>query len=668
MASPRPGTSASAQKSLAGKSPAVKTPASFHGHTHATSVTSHPSSTPMGAAAFQDELLNLNSPAAALMNSIAPTGMTPTPDGQNGLGMSTPLDSARGTKNPSSGGPGEERRRRLQQVADTLRTKVVGRGITREDVERVARLEGFEALWDEDNLTIAGDIVELDIHFHPLIKDRVLDLVLKFNPAEGEPQVQQEATGILKPQLAALTSTDDQTVRDDLHDFADNLQYLARMDRIGTTPSSFDMVGGLYKAFTDIWAEEKKRLTWRNDLQHACQGTVGRPRFDRSPRLGMTTDFWQDKHGLILSNEDAGPGNDFSSISMRGRSVYTGRVLFKSGSPSTTAPTQWLSESIIMDGDSSEQVSESSETRLRPAWHGSTIGLANGASNTDGDQMNIDSKHTSTPKLVDAHFVYDLASDLLVPMSAIMQLNSEIHMVNIDQTKGVTYQQALQQERKLTANSNTAATIDAKWTRRLAQFLPEGKVDYHLHSYALYSADSVSELWCYPISSLHFNHPRHFVTFLPLARQSAVIWALLRSLVVQPGALVEGREEAPSPKHKIVRRSNKKATNGTVKDRPVPAVGTLPIDVSLDLLSDASKATFSVLAPLQGQSENLGASRFMQLTFGVGLNGIIKVDTVAGLPDITNLQDKLGHMLSTAEDIGVVVQWVIEQTQQTSTS
>ena len=545
---------------------------------------------------------------------------------------------------------------------------MVGRGITREDVERVARLEGFEALWDEDNLTIAGDIVELDIHFHPLMKDRVLDLVLKFNPAEGEPQVQQEATGILKPQLAALTSTDDQTVRDDLHDFADNLQYLARMDRIGTTPSSFDMVGGLYNAFTDIWTEEKKRLTWRNDLQHACKGTVGRPRFDRSPRLGMTVDFWQDKHSLTVPNEDAGPGNDSSSIPKRRRSACTGRVLFKSGSPSTAAPERWLSESIITYGDSSEQVSESSETSLRPAWHGSTTGLVNGASSTDEDQMNIDSKHNSTPNLLDAHFVYDLISDLLVPMSAIMQLNSEIHMVDIDQTKGVTYQQALQKERDLLANRDTTATTETKWTRRLARFSPEGKIDYHLHSYALYSADSVSELWCYPISRLHFNHPRHFVTFLPLARQSAVIWALLRSLVVQPGASLERREEAPSPKHKIVKRSNKKATHGTVKDRSISNVGTLPVDVSLDLLSDPSKATFSILAPLQGQSENLGASRFIQLTFHVGLNGIIEVETVAGLPDVAILQDKLGHMLSTTEDIGVVVQWMIEQTQQTSKS
>ena len=619
----------------------------------------------MGAAAIQDELLNLNSPAAALMNSIAPTGMTPTPDGQIGLGMSTPAGSARGNKLHSVGGPGEERRHRLQQIADTLRTKVVGRGITRGDVERVARLEGFEALWDEDNLTIAGDIVELDIHFHTLIKERVHDLILKFNPPEGEPQVQEEATSILKPQLGLLTSADDQTVRDNLHDFADNLQYLARMDRIGTTPSSFDMVGGLYKAFTDIWAEEKKRLTWRNELQHVCKGVVGRPRFDRSPRLGMTVDFWQDKHGLMVSNKDARPGSDSNSTPMRDRSAYTGRILFKSGSPSTAVPEQWLSKSIIMDGDSSEQVAESSENKLRPAWYGSTTGLANGASNGDGDQMNIDAKHSSMAKLLDAHFIYDLTFDLLVPMNAIMQLNSEIPMVDIDQAKGVTYQQALQKERDLSADGNTTATIETKWIRRLAQSSPEGKVDYHLQSYALYSADSVSELWCYPIARLHFNHPRQFVTFLPLARQSAVIWALLRSLIVQPSAPVKKREEKLSPKPKIIRRSNKKAITGAVNDQSATDVATLPIDVSLDLLSNSDKATLSVLAPLQGQSENAGASRFIQLTFHVCLNGTIEVETAAGLPEITKLKDKLGHMLSITEDIGVVVQWMIEQTQQT---
>jgi hypothetical protein len=178
MASPRPGTSSAAHKSLAYKSPAVKTPASAHGHAHNLSVSSQPSSTPLGPAAAHDGLMNLDSPAMALMNSIPPTGLTPLASAQNGLGITTQPQVIPTREPEPVRSPEADKLFRLQQVVDMLKTRMVGRGITRESVERIVRVHGFEALWDDDILTVAGTIVELENTFHSLSRDTVTDLCL----------------------------------------------------------------------------------------------------------------------------------------------------------------------------------------------------------------------------------------------------------------------------------------------------------------------------------------------------------------------------------------------------------------------------------------------------------------------------------------------------------
>ena len=215
-ASPRPGTTTAAQRSLAFKSPAGKTPASAHSHAHNVSGSSNPSSTPVGQNAIRDELLNLDSPAAALINSIA--------SGQDGLGISTTPQAGLPREGQHASNPESERILRLQQVVNSLKTNMVGRGITREAVERVARVHGFEALWDEDNLTIAGNMVELEINFDSLLRDQVTDLILKLNTADGESHVQQGATTVLKGDFGISAPSASGLPVENLSDFSHNVQ------------------------------------------------------------------------------------------------------------------------------------------------------------------------------------------------------------------------------------------------------------------------------------------------------------------------------------------------------------------------------------------------------------------------------------------------------------
>lgn len=119
------------------KSPAIKTPASLHGHSHNVSTASHPSSTPLAAAAFGEDALAYTSPAAALIASIGSQGLTPS--GQNGLGISTKDVSTKEGSGGRQRNMEEERVRNLQEVQRMLSTRLAGRAICREGVQRIAQ-------------------------------------------------------------------------------------------------------------------------------------------------------------------------------------------------------------------------------------------------------------------------------------------------------------------------------------------------------------------------------------------------------------------------------------------------------------------------------------------------------------------------------------------------
>src|SRR5690242_10731771 len=73
ITSPRVAAPAGNNRPLSSKSPSMRTPASghgHHGHSHNLSTSSYPSSTPMAAPAIVDDMLALNSPAAALIASL----------------------------------------------------------------------------------------------------------------------------------------------------------------------------------------------------------------------------------------------------------------------------------------------------------------------------------------------------------------------------------------------------------------------------------------------------------------------------------------------------------------------------------------------------------------------------------------------------------------------
>jgi Mediator of RNA polymerase II transcription subunit 1 len=637
------------QKTLAYKSPAVKTPASLPGHAQNPSMSSHPSSTPMATAAIRDELLNLDSPAAALINSIA--------SAQDGLGISTPLHGLPPTPAEPARSPEAERLHRLQQVVDTLATKMVGRGVSRDGVERIARVHGFEALWDEDILTIAGNIVELEIHFSPLSKDKVSDLVLKLNTADGESHTQNKATAVLKGQV---DFDEDNMAAEDLRNFSTNIKYLAQMDRISTTPNAFEVTGSLHKAFRSIWEEEKKRMKWRSDIHHLCTGSLGRPNMDENPRLGLVLDYWKGRH------EDEGNQVRESSTT----SLLKASISCETGSSSIPTSLEWLSSKILQEYQA-ENGPTTGESLQQPAWNESSTNVVVEAL---ADAMAVDN---GTPKSLNLHFICELDPPILLPLNTALRLNAEYRSLDIDQSQAVTCSQALQNARNLVLPSTAPNTIELRWTRSL----PSRNDSTIEHSYALYSSAVGSELWLYPVSRLKFSHPRDLAGMIPILRQYAVLWSLLSNLVIgpKPSAPPQSPTSPPS-KRRIMKKSNKKPES-LLETIPGPSnSNVLNIDISLDIVSDPTTSKLEVFAPLRQTlppsrttttaspgkkvSHSSCRSSFIHFSILVKLNGLIEVSELSGVTsekEAANLMGKVARMISVTEDIGLVLEWLVER-------
>lgn len=639
LASPRPGTGSLATKTLAHKSPAtaMKTPASSHGHLHGLSVSSHPSSTPLATAAIHDELLNLNSPAAALINSIAQQTMTPLPSGHDGLNIGTQSSIAGKDVTRS---PEAERRHRLQQAADILKSKIMGRGVTRDGIERAARLHGLEALWDDNNLVIAGNVVEIEITFDPLNKSNVQDLSLKFN-YDDEQHVQAEGTAILKAQSGVGTS--ESSGGGGLGGFASNIQYLAQLDRIDVKPNCFQLTSNLSQTFQDIWKEEKQRLKWRNDLHHLRHGAMGRPSLDQSPDLGLKLTYWARQ-----SDDAETPKNTWKAT-----------MGCEAGPPTINRSKHWLKPRILTEDQPGQNVLDANDHTLRPDWQQAASGLAIKTDPAkDEGGMDVDTDQSDLPQPLEVHFICDLEPEILLPLTALSKVNGEINMVDLDAQRAITYHRVLQRDRNLALGRPAESEVEARWTRRLPCIGSSGALSYAHQSYKLYSTSQDTELWYYPVSRVRFNHPRQLAELLPLLRMHTVVWTLLHKLAsnLPQSELLTDRKDGD--KGRVVKRSNTKSRAQTSSNDE-----SMNVDLVLDVVSNASKVKLEVVAPFHSGPLGKVRQTMLNLSLEVTLNGQIQVTAVSGVPEskMPGLLVKLGKMLTSTEDLGMVLHWLCSQ-------
>ncbi len=682
MASPRAaGPSSNPNRPLAYKSPAVKTPASAHGHGHHVSVSSQPSSTPLTATAIHDDILALNSPATALINSLGPTGMTPLGSAGDGLGITThlPAASTRGGAATTTLNPEMERIHRLQQVADTLKSRVAGHGVTREGVERIAQLQGFTTLWDDDNLTIAGNTVDLEVMFDADDRDRVTDVSLKLNTSESEePTLQVQGTEVLKDNLKPFTRVRGVPQWTSLDTFESNLQYLSQLDHIEGGAPCFDAITDLYDAFQKIWKSEREHSKGRSFRQHLRHGAVGRPIMDRKPRLGLSLDYW-----VAREEFGAATGEDSLETLDNLTETYSARISCQPGAPLTMLAKEWLSDQVLAPEAQSELDSET--PILKPDWRDPAHApeTSDLVAKGDPEEPTTEKPAGVSPTVLEMHFVASLFPEVHLPLNVAASLNVELAMLELDQELTVTYQTALQEQFNASKVGSAKTISEERWPRRLPTTTEDDPQRFRRHSYALHSAQPAATLWCYPIKQLRFTHPRQLADVLPTLRQYALVWSVLRSLVAYAATEQDDRPDAAdvlaakasSATNRPTKRSNAKAATSKLHDLLGPnshltSGEVLPVDVSLDIISNISKARLDIYVPLHGNLAKDKHSPFIFVSLNICRGGTIQVDRLRGVQpegaDDSSLRSRIVRIVTATEDIGLLVEWLLGQARTTA--
>lgn len=640
---------------------------------------------------------------------MASRGNTPLPSGQDGLGtqagsqtISMNEGAAAGARNAE-----EEKARRLHEVQQLLKTRIAGRGICREGVERIAQQSGLTHAWiDDNNLSIAGNCVDLEIVFDESQRDLVTDVVLKISTS-GVEEHKQEASAVLKQDLAKSDNDTLDLPWNNLNRFSTNLGRLAHLDHLSTGINCFEAVEGLYHCFRKIWDEEKKQSPADHSLSRTCSGIVGRPNMHKRRKLGLCLDYWEENKKLREQKADS-PESDAMDIDQHdsiaddgeeSSATWMAKIGCETGYPPIRVTKEWLGEDVFLnDGIEVDTDSDVDQYRTaRAAWlDPSPTLVASSDIKDDSEMMAIDGPGAgvSLPKPPNIRFTFDLEPVVLVPVNAVSVMMAQGLTITFEPGKALTYRQALdnlervqnivQGESRNDVGDYKAHESQNRWKRSLTVHERGGKSKSVLHSYILHGSTA---FWYYPLQSLCFDHPRQLAEIMPVLRQYALLWSILRKLVPRPEKVATSDDIAEDGQISPMKVQTKKKSNinaqrtkldALLKD-PTP-VGTgsatnftekeksaISIDVSLTLIATtSSRPKLDLVFPLPlsgGRGARKDQAHFGTVGIEIGANGEVLVNSTTGLTLIESddMMIKMARVLSISEDIGVLVQWLLDR-------
>ncbi|KAJ5779652.1 hypothetical protein N7457_007372 [Penicillium paradoxum] len=727
LSSPHP-SSAPLSRSLAHKSPSMRTPTgSGPGHAHQTSVSSHQYATPLAATSGVDDPVNFTSPSALLaLGGYA--GISPSPvihDGLVGAGMNENDIQNLGMQGIKLGvarDNDEEQRHRIEEVVQLLRARVSGRGISREGVERLSRLEGFESIWQGDNLNIAGNFVDLEIDFYAGL-DVVKDVSLRYaTPEYTEGVRREEATAVLKRTLAQSPEDAECGKWRSLQEFHENLHWLAKLDKLSQEVNCFEALENLEENFKRIWMEENKNGKHGGEYQHLCAGVLGRPTMHKGSRIGLGLQYWIEQAKVLdaksnLPSSDAmeiDPQHDQGSkdeLDDQERS-WTVMIECEEGYPSLRISKEWVGNEPFTAGESTEALPSNgaagSVNWLDPPQ---TVRLTHG----NHDPMALDSSmlESSPPN---RRFVGKLEPALDVPILAASEIYRHLGMTLPQEFKMITYDALLVSESSPLTSPDSSPQIGRRKRRMSVRGVDsKGEKYTKQHNYTFQTFESITGR---TIRDLPFSHPRQLSDILPILRQYAVLANLIRKtwkfqkpppppiqaqdlFVGQDGPIILNNDDPNQDRLNMMLGLNsldETSSIGTVAGTSTLSFdGRSPrqlskdgvkVDVTLRIQLGQAPALMLLITDQSEREESPQASQSTEpstqiaICFEVGLNGRISVVETAGFvdgeqggdtemqgmdnsdSDLQDVQKKIARVLEVSQDLSILVEWVLRWMQQ----
>lgn len=530
LSSPHP-SSAPLSRSLAHRSPSTRTPTgSGPANTQQTGVSSHQYSTPLAVTSGVDDPVNFSSPSALLALG-GYTGISPSPAVHDGLGAGMNESDIQnlgmqGIKLGVARDNDEEQRHRIGEVVQLLRARVSGRGVSRESVERLSRLEGFESIWQDDNLNIAGNFVDLEIEFYPGL-DVVKDVSLRYATPEYTEGVRRDkATAVLKRTLAQSPEDAEVGKWRSLQEFHDNLQWLANLDKLSQEVNCFEALENLEENFNRIWVEESNNGKYGGEYQHLCAGILGRPRMHSGTRIGLGLEYWVEQANVLDTKKDRSSSDAMeidqqddqeSKVELEDQAIsWAIMIECEVGYPSLRISKEWVGNEAFTAGENNESLplndAVGSVNWLDPPQ---TMRLTHG----NHDPMALDSSmlESSPPN---RRFVARLEPALDVPILAASDIYRHLGMQLPPEFKMITYDALLVSESS-PSSPNSSPRVGRRKRRVQVQAVDsKGEQQTKSHNYTFHAFESITGR---TIHELPFSHPRQLADIIPVCYNSSGI-------------------------------------------------------------------------------------------------------------------------------------------------
>lgn len=628
----------------------------------------------------------VSSPAAAgalgLGNFGPSTGMTPL-NGVEGHGSEAATSTNLGVNQRDQD---EERRRRIEEIVRMLAGRW-GR-VSPDGVERCARRVGLEWMWEEEGgkrtLSIAGTGVLIDVEF---IGQEVGAVVLSF-PFSGDGVGRLAGAGaeVLRGDLKAEGKGYMM-----LDAFVENLESLARMDRLGGGGlSCFDAVEGVYSSLKRVFEWELGRLRDERGVNHGeewlsrevmCKSS-GRPRMHVTSRVGFALSYWQERR-LV-------PGRKRKAVKMKdgfdgsNSRVYSAIIECEASSsdlyPSVRVSDAWVSAQIekppSLDPNPFSLISDPSIDWQEPPPTLLSPEALPGA-------MVLDSDPLRPRKQPNVRFVAHLDPPVIVPLQAALDVFESVGApISQDSIQPTSYEALLFADIDQASALQTAHTqnpLKLRTALGTTTSYPSGKPLTHRYKYTLFTHQ---QAFARSIDHIPFSHPRQLIALLPLLRQWALLGSILRRCFAVPSFSSNASNPDPSTKtnhsspSEITTTKDQDATeaelttalaNASTLDEELAALLAPPtrapkpapplaVDISLSL--SPSPPRLSILfAPDNGAPSGVAVAIGLNGAMGI-LNGQDQDGVGADRDRDKEKAERARRVLEISESVGVVVAWM----------
>ncbi|KAL2862648.1 RNA polymerase II mediator complex middle subunit MED1 [Aspergillus lucknowensis] len=581
----------------------------------------------------------------------------------------------------------EERKKHIEEVVELLRTRVAGRGVSREGIERLGGLERFESIWQDDNLNIAGNLVDLEIQFHRG-QNVVKDVTLQYaTPEATEGGHREEATAVLKRDLAQTPEEGERGSWKKMDNFHKNLHWLARHDKLSQEVNCFEAIEGLYKSVKRLWDEESQNK-FTGEFEHLCSGWIGRPTLHKGGRIGLWLDYWTPRARILDLKQrkspdamviDQLPEQSADDESNQDNGNWRIAIECEEGYPSLRVSKDWIGSEVFIVVSNNTEAPSSNDDNDGSAEQGVTVvnwteppaTLTGSQGPSEGMDLDSNMLDSASPN---RRFVARMEPPLDIPLLAASDIYRHLGLQMPQDFKMLSYDgllapgwSPLSATGALGLDNEDPTQTGRKKSRVSVQSFDEnGKPVIRRHSYTFQPFESAGGR---TLKDIPFSHPRQLADILPTLRQYAFLANLIRNTFPLPSKSEDSKSSEQARQQSVEGKTkNEGAITILSNENPNEKKLNLLLGLKQEGETDIAKAKGEQLDGESSPSDELkvdvtlrtqigqapmimllftvkhpGSStetRFedfplskISISFEVGLNGRVSVVDVAGLLD-----------------------------------